>query len=190
MKGSELRDKLAALNVQKKDLATRLGKSPQALNQLFMAQNVKPSTIQAIEECLGVKLEDPVERLDLIPDLPIDAAAGFTEDLESGVTPEMCRMLPKLPGIGDYDLTITVRGNSMEPAFSAGDRLAIRRCRDVVEWGAPHVVDCEDGVYIKRVEDQGEAILCSSDNPIYKPFPIPKPTIRALYKVIALFRTY
>ena len=83
---------------------------------------------------------------------------------------------------------MTVQGDSMEPKFEGGDRIAMRKVKDYIEWGKTYVVDTDDGAVLKRIYDSGDSIRCVSYNESYPDFLIPKSSIYGLYKVVGLVR--
>lgn len=80
----------------------------------------------------------------------------------------------------------------MEPEFKAGDEVACRMVRQnaYIQWGRPYVIDSYDGIVLKRVQDDGDCVICTSDNPRYGAFKIPKSEIYHMALVIGLIRQY
>lgn len=130
--------------------------------------------------------------LETRPRIPLEAAAGTLSIATESVTMEQCEQMPVIAGIPNYDFTIMVKGNSMEPDFKSGDEVACRFVREssFIQWGQPHVVDSYDGIVLKRIHDNGDYIICSSDNPNYGDFQIPKTEIHRLALVVGLIRLY
>lgn len=124
------------------------------------------------------------------PRIPFEAAAGSLSLVAQSVTMTQCEQLPIIPRMPKYDFTIIVKGDSMEPEFKSGDELACKMLREssYIQWGRPYVVDSLDGVVLKRIHDAGDKILCTSDNPRYGEFVIPKTEVNHLAIVVGLVR--
>lgn len=129
-----------------------------------------------------------------IPMLPVQAEAGTLSSMSQGVMPCDCETVISPV---DADLAIQVRGDSMEPNFSNGDTLFIKRIneKNFIPWGNPMVIDTENGVLVKAVypvEGDSEMIEARSYNPTYPPLRVPTATIYGLYQVtgrISIFTT-
>lgn len=125
--------------------------------------------------------------LDCKPRIQNYAMAGsLSEALESSSTTE-----PVIKQFPDYDCTIIVEGNSMEPTYQKGDELAIKKettaeCR----WGSPHVLNTRRGIVVKRIypDEDGKGFRCESDNKEYKPYILPETDVFSIYKIIGLLR--
>lgn len=126
------------------------------------------------------------------PRIPYDAAAGTLSVGVDGVMPYQCEQMPVVRAFPKYDFTIMVRGESMAPEYQSGDEVACLYVREstYTQWGRVHVLDTTQGVVIKRIYDNGEKVLCHSDNPRYKDFSIPKSEVYNLALVIGLIRRY
>lgn len=126
------------------------------------------------------------------PRIPFEAAAGSLSIVAQSVTEAQCEQIPVMPGFPNYDFTIIVKGDSMEPEFHSGDELAckILRQSSFIQWGRPYIVDCMDGVVLKRIHDAGDDILCTSDNKNYGDFRIPKREINHLAIVVGMMRLF
>ena len=136
-----------------------------------------------------VETEEEVERK---PRIPIDAAAGALSSLSEAVMEDDCEMRPVISNLPDYDFTIGVKGDSMQPEFQSGDEVA---CRFIdkstfIQWGKPHVLDTNEGVVLKRIYNRKDSILCRSDNPAYEDFEIPKEDILCIALVVGSIRFY
>lgn len=126
------------------------------------------------------------------PRIPFEAAAGSLSLVTQSVTEAQCEQIPIVPGFPAYDFTIIVKGDSMEPEFHSGDELAckILRQSSFIQWGRPYIVDCLDGVVLKRIHDAGDDILCTSDNKNYGDFKIPKREVNHLAIVVGMMRLF
>ena len=136
--------------------------------------------------------EEAEEDVEKKPRIPIDAAAGVLSSLSEAVMEDDCEMRPVISNLPDYDFTIGVKGDSMQPEFQSGDEVA---CRFIdkstfIQWGKPHVLDTNEGVVLKRIYNRKDSILCRSDNPAYEDFEIPKEDILRIALVVGSIRFY
>ena len=134
----------------------------------------------------------PSTPVDTRPRIPFEAAAGALSLATQSVTESQCERFPLIPGFAKYDFTIIVRGDSMEPEFRSGDELACQMLRErgYIQWGRPYIIDSIDGVVLKRIHDAGDEILCTSDNPRYGDFKIPKNEINHLALIVGMIRNF
>ena len=97
---------------------------------------------------------------------------------------------PVIKQLPDYDFTILVKGDSMEPEIKSGDELACRVVTDAsfIQWGKVHVLDTDQGIVVKRIYDDKDGLKCVSDNPKYLPFTVPKDQLRSVCLVVGLVR--
>lgn len=125
-----------------------------------------------------------------LPRIPYDAAAGSLTDAVEGVTALQCEQVPVVSAFPKYDFTIRVTGQSMEPYYYAGDEVACKRINEAsfIQWGRVHVLDTTQGIVIKRIYDNGDCIRCTSYNPEYPDFNIPKEDIRSFNLVVGALR--
>lgn len=140
----------------------------------------------------GIEQKLEVDTSKTRPRIPLEAAAGSLSIVTQSVSQSDCDYLPLITRIPDYDFTIMVKGDSMKPDFLSGDEVACRMIteRSFIQWGQPHVIDSYDGIVLKRIHDKGDKILCTSDNPAYGDFYIPKTDIYHLARVVGLIRQY
>ena len=137
----------------------------------------------------GLNIESTTETR---PRIPLEAAAGSLSLFTQSVTSADCEHLPVVTRLPKYDFTIMVKGDSMEPNFKSGDEVACRMVREgaYIQWGQPHIIDSYDGIVLKRIHDKGDQILCTSDNPNFGDFYIPKNDINHLALVVGLIRLF
>jgi len=123
------------------------------------------------------------------PRLPVSAAAGSLSEYSQGVMQEQCEQVPIIRNFPDYDYTMYIKGNSMEPKYESGDEIAIKKAEYVIEWGKDYVLDTQDGVIFKKIYEEGENIRCVSYNhDEYPDFLVPKSIIFGYYKFVGLVR--
>ena len=143
-------------------------------------QNAKPKQ--------EVKTKDVI-KLPTKPRLPVSASAGSLSQYSQGVLLEQCEQMPIIRNFPDYDYTMFIKGNSMEPKYESGDEIAIKKAEFVIEWGKDYVLDTEDGVIFKKIYDEGANIRCVSYNhDEYPDFLVPKEIIFGFYKFVGLVR--
>lgn len=125
------------------------------------------------------------------PVIPYSAAAGILSGDVSGVTLSRCEQRPLVRQFPAYAFTIVARGDSMLPVIESGDELACRALPSgsFIEWGRVYVIDTAQGVLVKRLYDDGDALICRSYNPDYPDFTIPKADVRTICRVVGLIRT-
>jgi phage repressor protein C with HTH and peptisase S24 domain len=135
-----------------------------------------------------VETEDVI-KLPTNPRLPVSASAGSLSQYSQGVLLEQCEQMPIIRNFPDYDYTMFIKGNSMEPKYESGDEIAIKKAEFVIEWGKDYVLDTEDGVIFKKIYDECENIRCVSYNhDEYPDFLVPKEIIFGFYKFVGLVR--
>ena len=127
---------------------------------------------------------------DTRPRIPYDAAAGSLSVALGSVTSADCEQLPVIPNFPRYDFTILARGCSMEPQYLSGDELACLFVTETsfIQWGRTHVLDTSQGIVVKRIFDNGDSILCKSNNPEFPDFSILKSEIYRIALVVGHVR--
>lgn len=168
------------------------------LEKICAIANISPAWIINGEGCmlktnseeksaLSEKIPTPIETR---PRIPFDAAAGQLSIALDSATEADCEQIPVIPTFPRYDFTIIARGNSMEPQYLSGDELACLFISDssFIQWGRSHVLDTAQGVVVKRIFDNGDSILCKSNNPAYPDFSIPKTDIYLMALVVGYIR--
>ncbi len=122
------------------------------------------------------------------PRIPMAVAAGSLSGLSESIKASDCEQLPVIKAFPQYDCTMIVKGNSMEPKYEGGDEIALRRVNGFIEWGKTYVLDTRDGAVLKRLYDDGENFRCVSFNPEYTDFCVPKTDVFGIFKVVGLIR--
>lgn len=124
------------------------------------------------------------------PRIPYTAAAGSLTNAMEGITASQCEHMPRITIFPDYDFTIILKGDSMEPKYEGGDEVACKRIDNTsfIQWGKPHVLDTAQGIIIKRIYENGDKIRCVSYNPEYPDFSIDKSEIYSISLVVGLVR--
>lgn len=124
------------------------------------------------------------------PRIPYTAAAGSLTNAVEGITADQCEQVPRIEIFPDYDFTIIIKGDSMEPKYEGGDEVACKRIDSTsfIQWGKVHVLDTAQGILIKRTYEDGEKIRCVSYNAEYPDFSIDKSDIYSMSLVVGLVR--
>lgn len=124
------------------------------------------------------------------PRIPYTAVAGSLTNAVEGITTDQCEQIPRIEIFPDYDFTIIIKGNSMEPKYEGGDEVACKRIDSTsfIQWGKVHVLDTAQGILIKRVYENGDKIRCVSYNSEYPDFSIDKSEIYSMSLVVGLIR--
>ena len=123
------------------------------------------------------------------PRLPITAAAGQLSDYLGGVLAHECEQLPIMRSMPEYDFTMIVKGDSMEPKFEGGDEIACKKVENVIEWGKAYVLATRDGAVLKRLYETDNGVRCVSYNhDEYPDFVVNSGDILGVYRVVGLIR--
>ncbi|OKZ04945.1 MAG: hypothetical protein BHV71_09295 [Bacteroides sp. 41_26] len=143
-------------------------------------------------EISNMLVESPMEygKKQTRPRIPYTAAAGSLTSAVEGVTSDQCEQIPRINVFPDYDFTIILKGDSMEPKYEGGDEVACKRIDSTsfIQWGKVHVLDTAQGIIIKRIYEDGEKIRCASYNTEYPDFSILKEEIFSMSLVVGLIR--
>lgn len=146
------------------------------------------------ENSLNVNKKESTSRIETRPRIPLNAAAGSVGVAMNGVTENDTEQLPIIHAFSNYNYTILVKGDSMLPEFHSGDEIAcliLKGGTSFIQWGRYHVLDTAQGVVVKRIYDNGEYILCKSENSnLYPDFNIHKEEIYNIGLVIGVLRRY
>lgn len=123
------------------------------------------------------------------PRLPVSATAGRLSVYVDGVMRSQCDEMPIIRNFPDYDFTMFIKGNSMEPKYESGDEIALKRVTSIIEWGKDYVLDTEDGAIFKKIYEDGDNIRCVSYNSKeYPDFLVPKSSVYGFYRFVGLVR--
>ena len=143
-------------------------------------------------EISNMLAESPMEygKKQTRPRIPYTAAAGSLTSAVEGITANQCEQIPRINAFPDYDFTIILKGDSMEPKYEGGDEVACKRIDSTsfIQWGKVHVLDTAQGIIIKRIYEDGEKIRCASYNTEYPDFSILKEEIFSMSLVVGLIR--
>lgn len=149
-------------------------------------ENKEPVKVEHFEK----PLKKATSILQTRPRIPYTAAAGSLTSAVEGITADQCEQIPRINIFPEYDFTIIIKGDSMEPKYEGGDEVACKRIDSTsfVQWGKVHVLDTAQGILIKRTYEDGDKIRCVSYNPEYPDFSIDKSEIYSMSLVVGLIR--
>lgn len=137
-----------------------------------------------------IPIESKPLKTETRPRIPYTAAAGSLTSAVEGVTAEQCEQIPRITAFPNYDFTIIIKGNSMEPKYEGGDEVACKRIDNTsfIQWGKVHVMDTAQGIIIKRIYEDDDKVRCVSYNPEYPDFSISKEEIYSMSLIVGLLR--
>ena len=125
------------------------------------------------------------------PHIEAKASAGFMDGLSEGEYGD--NLHPLIPGLPEYDFTITAKGDSMFPKIEDGDNLACRKTIDRFNppIGKVCMLDTKDGLVVKVIKSiNEETITLHSLNPAYRDYDIDLNTILGIAQVVGLVREF
>ena len=212
MKGVEVKKILQENGFSLKLVADSMGETPQNLNSMLNAQDIKVGTLEKIAKAINKSLyfffagffpDDDTPKSDKkasrvpegskagIPLIPLDAAAGFGRG-EFQVMDYECERYV-VPMFAGADFLIQVKGSSMYPKYSSGDVVACKRIplNDIFfQWNKVYVLDTDQGPIIKRIKQgsDDEHISIVSENTSYEPFLLHKRQVHGVALVVGVIR--
>lgn len=199
-----------------RDFAEKLGVKPQTIQRLFK-KDARNNRYPIVSDDLKIKIaqafelpEDWVEQTaDKLQNEQDENTANAGVPSKSETRPYFLNLVKAgLPNVDveayskpmpldkhlpNYDLTVSIYGDSMEPTYHSGDVLALLNITKLgfVQWGHAHVICTSQGNLIKRLypAENGEGFKCVSDNKEkYPPFNVSPDEIYGIYKVVGLIR--
>ena len=229
MRGIDVKKKLQKSGFSLKVVADLMGETPQNLNSMLNAQDIKTGVLERIAkainknlyfffdekirlmteeemnqfdkevaECKWITSDNPPKatrvpegRVEGIPLIPIDAAAGFGSG-EFQIMGHECEryVVPMFKGA---DFLIQVKGSSMIPKYNSGDVVACKKIplQDIFfQWNKVYVLDTNQGALIKRIKkgSDDDHILIVSENTKYDEFQLHKQQIHGIALVVGVIR--
>lgn len=138
----------------------------------------------------GHGADAPIEdggKVHRVPLIPMGAFAGpISGYYQEGVFLEDCETI--ISPTPNVDLAIPITGDSMEPTFTDGSVIFVKKINDAafIPWGQAMLIDTENGAFLKLVypSDNEDCIEARSINPHYPPMQIPKTSIFGMYRVL------
>ena len=177
------------------------------LQTLFGPQGTRPSydVLNAIVENTTPKInaewlltgrgpmfaQDAQAYREMRPHIDILAVKGGSLSEYVGSAGDGVTMHPLVEAFSDYDLSIQLIGDSMEPRYFQGDTLFCKEYpMDAIRWGETYVLDTMGGPLLKRVyeQDVDNFRLVSYNGEEYPPQIVPKADIIKVYRVRGILR--
>ncbi|ALJ62735.1 hypothetical protein BcellWH2_05537 [Bacteroides cellulosilyticus] len=96
-------------------------------------ENKEPVKVEHFEK----PLKKATSILQTRPRIPYTAAAGSLTSAVEGITADQCEQIPRINIFPEYDFTIIIKGDSMEPKYEGGDEVACKRIDSTsfIQWG-------------------------------------------------------
>lgn len=136
----------------------------------------------------------PMEKADMRttrPHIPMQVAAGQTGVATDTVVEAEIKHNPIIAGLPDYDFTIGVKGDSMEPVLFEGDILACHRLENIreIKPDTIYVIETTEGAVAKQIAHAAKSELTlHSLNLKYSDYDVPSDTVRSISQIMGLIR--
>jgi SOS-response transcriptional repressor LexA len=124
------------------------------------------------------------------PRLPVSAVTGGLHAYINGDMKGQYVMMPVIKHFSDYDFTMFIRDDSMNPKYERGDEIALKEVSFIKEWGKEYALDTHDGILFKRIYEEGDKIRCVSFNKEYHDVLIPKDAVIGYFRFVGLIRVW
>lgn len=187
------------LERDKSNVSQAMNGNPDYLTEEFLENVAEKIDIVDLEYLLnGYNMDDAEEggvkyTGDTRPRIPMNASAGAINMALEGIKIEDCEQIPVVKSFSKYDYTVLVRGDSMEPEFHSGDEVACLALKngDFIQWGKFHVLDTNQGILIKRIFDNGDYIICrSEERELFPDFKIHKSEVYNIGLAVGMLRRF
>ncbi len=127
-----------------------------------------------------------------VPLLDIEASAGDGSGQAQVMDTEDLAQY-RIPDFGKMDFIVKLKGSSMYPKYSNGDKVACRYIKEpqFLQWGRPYVLHTADqGTICKRLfqSNNPDTLICRSDNKEYPDFEVPRADIHTYALVLGVIR--
>lgn len=207
MDGEKIKQCLYSKGVTQKQLAELLGVTPQSVNAVLAANDVRTGTLERIAAAIGVDMSffyggageteaSPATSSSPIPSVPyydVTFECGFDE-LEPPFSEHPDGTI-SMPGYERATLWCRAEGHSMSPEISNGDLIALHRLSSGADilYGEVYGLVTTSGMRtIKRIRrsDDPACLRLVPTNPDYDPQDIPKTSIIAVYRVLGAMKKF
>lgn len=125
------------------------------------------------------------------PHIPMQVAAGPTGVAIDTISEAEVEHLPIIAALPEYDFTVGVKGDSMEPVLIDGDTLACRKLNDrhEIKSGKIYVLETTEGAVAKQIARySAKGVTLHSLNPKYDDYTIAPDTVRSVSQIVGLIR--
>lgn len=210
MKGIDIKKKIQDKGFTLREVAEKLGETPQNLNSLLSVQDIKTGVLERIAQSIGISMIDfftegnisvdnkqkPLQNSSevRIPLVHQYAVAGFGNSNFSIQAQDVKEyyVVPKFK-YSRVDFMIEIYGDSMTPRYNSGDVIActILKNKNYIQWNRAHIIATEDqGILCKRIKPSEKEgfITAISDNPDYPPFDIPCNEVTGIALIVGVIR--
>ena len=207
MSGEDVKKILGANGITQRELASRLGMSPQNLGSQLGKEDIRTGLLEEISKVTGIPMsaffigphgaidftpkQVETESADTVPLLPIFAQAGSLTGWSEGIEEAKCERV--ISPVKDIDMAVHIYGESMYPDIPNGSVCFVRRVTGrIIDWGRAYILDTVDGPVLKYLTpgSDDEHIRCVSANhdPKFAPFEVLKADINGMFRVVMCMR--
>lgn len=187
-------------NTSIQEFSRQIGISAQTIRRIVKNNSTRIQTLERIANGLNLPIttffgSGTQQYIQTKPHIPVAAQAGTLGSYSQAFHSNECDHFHIIPGFANYDFTITVQGNSMQPEYNEGDVVACRFINNLHEVHPKdtYLVDCSEGIVIKQLHISetliaDELIECISLNPVYSPFKVSLNDIYTVAKVVGVIK--
>ncbi len=209
MRGEEVKNILKKNGFVIKEVAAVMGETPQNLNSMLNAEDIKTGVLERIakatnrslyfflEDSQGLGVCEPQAEYRRankgIPLLMVGEVDVLAKENQNVLFKNSERYF--VPEFEKYGIEFVIRAgdNSMIPKYLSGDILACKNIKDInfFQWGKTYVISTSQGILIRRVFehiDVDKLLLVSENKEKYPSFSILKADILSLSLVLGLIR--
>jgi len=199
MDGRKIKQMLDRMGVKQRALADKMGCSPQSINAVLSAKDVRSNTIERIAEALGVGMDyfyptenntHQTENIKAKPyygSLPVSAGRviQYPDILVQSATGTI-----NIPQTHGAEMFFPVIGMSMKPSIDEGEIIGVAHvdCYETTNADRIYMIVTRDGErMIKRIlkyDKESGLVILGSDNPQYPNTELSVDMIMDIYKVM------
>ena len=208
-----IKDILKIESISLQTLGERVGEDFEVL-QKCIDDDVEPSEESLIKFCVALNLNEEwiktgdgeiyesdqnmlnkaalkkhMEALPTRPRLPKNTSEGHIDQYYGkGKKRMLCQEKPIITQFADYDFSLILKNNRMNPKYDRGDECFFRKS-EIIEWGNDYLIDTSEGAKFKKIYDEGDVVRCVSYNKSeYPDFVVPKKLIYGYYRLVGVLR--
>lgn len=198
MNGKEVKNKLMDSGYILADVAKSMDITPQALNSLLQASDIKTGVLENIAASINKNIyfffeENESNSNTGVPYYDVDFCGGF--DLVLNDNTYLPAGYINLPQYKKADSWANITGHSMEPLISNGDIIALRKIEDwrtYILYGEVYGIMTEEWRTVKRVRKAAnpDYLILEPINKEYDEQEIPKSIIRGVWQVLGCVKKF